>query len=92
MAVFQVGVCVSRQSFTDVIVRVEAEDEKQAKYHAVKAVMDRVSVGTFTAHSLSDVDWDEGRELEVEGPSTEDYSDMSTCAYPKPDIDLTKGG
>jgi hypothetical protein len=91
MALFQIGVCVSRQSFTDALVRVEAENEDEAKKIAVKAVMDRIDSGEFSADDL-DVDWDEGKYLEVEGVSEEDYSDMSEGMYPNPDINLTKGG
>ena len=92
MPLFQIGVCVSRQSFTDALVRVEAENEEAAKRLAVKAMMDRIDSGEFDATYLEEVDWDEGRFLEVEGVSEEDYSDMSEGMYPNPDIDLTKGG
>ncbi len=93
MPVFQVGVIISKTALNDVIVRVEASTEKEARQLALKEVARRVD----DPHARSDdafgldskAEWVDTPDYGWEGISENDYSDTSPKGYPRADIDLT---
>lgn len=94
MPVFQIGVILSKKITTDVIVRVEAATEKEARQLALKEVGRRTDDPKCREDSdfglQLGVDWDETHEYGWEGVSEYDYSNMGLAAYPDADIDLTR--
>jgi hypothetical protein len=86
--IFQLGIEVSNVRSTDIIVRVEAGDVREAQKIAIKAVHERAFSGDFDVDDVNpDSDWVIDRELEVQGVSDDDYSSLDGYSA---DIDLTK--
>jgi len=89
---FQVGIIVSQERFTDIIVRVLARDRAEANQKALALARARLRETWDTDDIFRDpfsVDWLDGA-LEAKGVSGMDYSDTSPGAYPEPDIDATE--
>ena len=101
MPVFQIGITVSRRQYRDVVVRLEAETLKDAKINASKelrklfASTDEEVVDSFLNKMKNgDRDWYtyEGsfEDWDVENPSGDDYSDMTSEHAHVSHLNLTK--
>ena len=85
MSIFMVGVTVTREQGSDVIVRVEAEDELAARKLAREIVRQRCNTATRSSDLVSDDSCWQFGAFSVEGDSREDYTRGYT-----PDIDLVE--
>ena len=91
LRVFQVGVQIEQTRTTDLLVRVRAADEAEARRLARQEVANRCNGHDGCPLDVpTDVDWVE-EDLREAGDSDTDYSDMSVRWYPDADIDLTGG-
>lgn len=79
---YLIGITISRSQTLDILVKVKAEDHKQAQKFALEEVKNQLFSGDL--HIDYSADWEDG-ELDVEGVSNEDYEE----SHYAPDIDIS---